>query len=386
MSELVENIDNLTKQELEEKIKEYQNLADRYFNYEQSIKRILNSIYGAFGNEHFYFFNLDIAESITLQGQDAILYTEKMLNTYFNKFWHKDKELHDKLGITVSGEVFKPVVIYIDTDSCYVSFQEAIEKSTWDKGEKEFILALYEHRLKDYINKVMQKYAEAHGTQNFLNFELESVARNAIWLAKKKYIQNIRWTDPDIHFDDLTKVKTKGFDNIQSSTPLFARKKLTDALKIIFAEDNLQMSKMVKFLTEAKKEFKLAPIEDICYNVRMNNYEKYIVDDQKTFEIAFKCPTTCRSAGFHNYLLNNSKFRDRYQVISNGEKIKLYQTTDKMSNVFAFIAGSYPYEFAPPIDYEAQFEKCMIEPLNRVFTAIGMQTLNRNLIYANSLF
>ena len=47
MSELVENIDNLTKQELEEKIKEYQNLADRYFNYEQSIKRILNSIYGS---------------------------------------------------------------------------------------------------------------------------------------------------------------------------------------------------------------------------------------------------------------------------------------------------------------------------------------------------
>jgi len=386
MTELIENIDNLTKEELEEKIKEFQNLGDRYFNYEQSIKRILNSIYGAFGNEHFYFFNLDIAESITLQGQDAILYTEKMLNLYFNNFWHKDSELHEKMGLTVKGEVIKPVVIYIDTDSCYVSFQEAIEKSNWTGSEKEFISKLYDLRLKDYIVKVMAKYAVSFGTENYLNFELESIARNAIWLAKKKYIQNIHWTDPGVTFEDLTKVKVKGFDSIQSSTPLFARKKLTEALKMIFSKDNLQMSEMVKFLGEVKKEFKLAPIEDICFNVRINGYEKYIVDDQKTFEIALKCPVTCRSSGFHNYLLNNSKVRNKYQLISNGEKIKLYQTLHHTSNVFAFIAGAFPYEFAPQFDYEAQFEKCMIDPLNRVFEAIGMQTLNRNLIYANSLF
>jgi DNA polymerase elongation subunit (family B) len=386
MTELIENIDNLTKEELEEKVKEYQNLADRYFNYEQSIKRILNSIYGAFGNEHFYFFNIDIAESITLQGQDAILYTEKMLNIYFNNFWHKDTEIHEKLGLTVKGEVVKPVVIYIDTDSCYVSFQEAIEKSTWSGSEKDFISKLYDLRLKDYIVKVMEKYATSHGTKNFLNFELESIARNAIWLAKKKYIQNIHWADPGIEFEDLTKVKVKGFDSIQSSSPVFARKKLTEALKMIFAKDNLQMSEMVKFLGEARKEFKLAPLEDICFNVKMNGYEKYIVDDQKTFEIGLKCPPTCRASGYHNYLLNNSKFRNKYQLISNGEKIKIYQSTSHVSDIFAFIAGSYPYEFAPEIDYDAQFEKCIIDPLNRVFTVIGMQTLNRNLIYANSLF
>ena len=60
------DIDTLTKAQLEENLKEYQILGDRYFNYEQSVKRILNSIYGAFGNEHFYFFNLNVAESITL--------------------------------------------------------------------------------------------------------------------------------------------------------------------------------------------------------------------------------------------------------------------------------------------------------------------------------
>ena len=112
-----DDLNSLSREELKLKLKEYQLEADRYYNYEQSVKRILNSIYGAFGNEWFYFYNIDIAEAITLQGQDAILYAEKMLNHYFTEFWHKDIELHEKLGVKCHRKVIKPVVIYIDTDS-----------------------------------------------------------------------------------------------------------------------------------------------------------------------------------------------------------------------------------------------------------------------------
>jgi DNA polymerase elongation subunit (family B) len=91
--------------------------AEKYFSYEQSVKLMLNSIYGAFGNPYFYFFNVDIAETITLQGKDAILYTEELINKYFREFWHKDIETHKKMGITVTGKIEKPVGIYIDTDS-----------------------------------------------------------------------------------------------------------------------------------------------------------------------------------------------------------------------------------------------------------------------------
>jgi hypothetical protein len=112
-----EDLKNLSKEELEKLLAEEGELVNRYFNYEQSVKRILNSIYGAFGNEWFYFFNIDIAESITLQGQDVILYAEKMLNKYAKEFWHKDTALHKKMGIEVKGQVQNNVVIYIDTDS-----------------------------------------------------------------------------------------------------------------------------------------------------------------------------------------------------------------------------------------------------------------------------
>lgn len=39
---------------------------------QNAIKLLINSIYGAFGNKWFYFYDPDIAQSITLQGQDLI--------------------------------------------------------------------------------------------------------------------------------------------------------------------------------------------------------------------------------------------------------------------------------------------------------------------------
>ena len=380
------DIENLSKPELEKRLVELEDSANRYYNYEQSVKRILNSIYGAFGNQWFYFFNIDIAESITLQGQDAILYSEKMLNLYFTDFWHKDIETHKKLGITVSGKCIKPVVIYIDTDSCYVSFEEAMEKSDWSGEPKEFIKELHTARLEQYIERGMQKYADAQNAPNFLSFEMESIAHNAIWLAKKKYIQNIVWTDPDLHYDKLSKIKTKGFEIIQSSTPLFARNKLKDALSLFFAQDKPELEPIVNFLKECKREFKLANMEDICMSLKTNNYEKYIVEDYNKLEFLKGCPINVRAAGYHNYLLNNSKYKRKYSLIGNGEKLKMYHCKDAACSVFSFSPGSHPYEFAPEVDYELQFEKCMIDPLNRVISAIGLQTLDRNLIYSSTLF
>jgi DNA polymerase elongation subunit (family B) len=91
--------------------------ASKYFALEQAVKLALNSIYGAFGSQYFYFFNIDIAETITLQGKDAILYSERLLNKYFSEFWHKDFDAHKQMGITVTGRIENPVGIYIDTDS-----------------------------------------------------------------------------------------------------------------------------------------------------------------------------------------------------------------------------------------------------------------------------
>ena len=120
---------------------------------------------------------------------------------------------------------------------------------------------------------------------------------------------------------------------------------------------------------------------------RTNNIEKYIVDDTIEFQIGSKCPPNVKAAGFYNFLMNtNSKYKNKYKMIGNGEKLKLYHCKHNVCDMFAYLPGDHPYEIAPEIDYEIQFEKSVIDPLNRVLKAVGLQTLNRNLIYSTSLF
>ena len=360
--------------------------ASKFYNYEQAVKLMLNSIYGAFGNQWFYFFNVDIAETITLQGKDAILYTEELVNKYFKDFWVGDVETHKALGITVHAKPDKPVGIYIDTDSIYMSFEEVIAGTDWKGDSKDFILKLYKLRLKEFIEKILQKYADANNAENFLSFEMESIAKNAIWLAKKKYMQNIVWKDPDLHYDDLSKISAKGFEIIQSSTPIFARQKLTDLLTYIFSVEKLSMKDLTAILKDIKRQFKLANTDQISFSKKVNNYQKYITNDYDSFEIALRCPIGVRAAGYHNYLLNNSGMKKKYQPLGNGEKLKMYFTTDPVSNVFAYAPGERPYEFAPDVDYDTQFEKTILDPINRVINAMGFKGLNRNLIYTTAIF
>jgi|TARA_B100000767_G_scaffold108159_1_gene103625 DNA polymerase elongation subunit (family B) len=392
-------IDQLSREDAELLVKHYKQLSAKYTAYEQAVKLTLNSIYGAFGNKWFHFFNIDIAESITKQGKDAILYSEAILNKYVNEFWHKDTAVHDKFNIKVKGKIEKPAVIYIDTDSCYVQFQDLYESIIWPDEDKalpidEFILAFYAFRLKDYITATMAKYASIRNTDNFLFFELESLAYNGIWMSKKKYIQNIAWDDKlettDRH-PTLKKVKTIGFDTIQSSTPKFAREKLVEALRILFSCKSSpgpsELEQLVQFMKTSKKEFQLANIDDISFNRRTNNIDKYIVDDQIEFQVGLKCPANVKAAGYYNYLLNNnSKYKNKYKVIGNGEKLKIYNCKTPISEVYAYMPNEHPYEIAPQVDYDTQFEKCMIDPLNRVLVATGLQTLDTNLIYASALF
>ena len=392
-------IDQLSREDAELLVSHYKQLSAKYTAYEQAVKLTLNSIYGAFGNKWFHFFNIDIAESITKQGKNAILYSETILNKYVNEFWHKDTKVHEQFGLTVKGKVEKPAVIYIDTDSCYVQFQDLYETIVWKDEEKalpldEFILAFYAFRLKDYITATMHKYAELRNTDNFLFFELESLAYNGIWMSKKKYIQNIAWDDKlevtDRH-PTLKKVKTIGFDTIQSSTPKFAREKLVEALRILFSCKSSpgpsELEQLVQFMKTSKKEFQLANIDDISFNRRTNNIDKYIVDDQIEFQVGLKCPANVKAAGYYNYLLNNnSKYKNKYKVIGNGEKLKIYNCKTPISEVYAYMPNEHPYEIAPQVDYDTQFEKCMIDPLNRVLVATGLQTLDTNLIYASALF
>lgn len=110
--------ENPTQQEIEAEIDRLTKLANDYNNEQMAIKIFINSIYGACASPFFVAYNPQLAEAITLQGQDIIKFSSKVLNLYFQKYWKNDTELHQHLGITEVGPVINDVAIYGDTDSC----------------------------------------------------------------------------------------------------------------------------------------------------------------------------------------------------------------------------------------------------------------------------
>jgi DNA polymerase elongation subunit (family B) len=389
----MEEIDymSMSLEELEIKLKEYQKKSSDFYNTEQGIKLTLNSIYGATGNQYFALFNPDVAESVTLQGQDIWKFAEKIVNRYFNEMWHLDTELHEKMGVKNVRKLSLDFIIYGDTDSNYINLGAVMDSCEFDYEPFEFVKRLNEFRLKEYIKKCYDIYAQKWGTDNYQDFELESLSYAGIFLGKKKYVLHIAWQDPNKDlFPRLSKIKSTGIELAQGGTAPFAREKLTFLLRHIFEKGkSFDIREFVKILKEIKNEFKIQSPDQISVGTAVNNIEKFIVNDTDKFEVAKGCPMHVRSAGYHNYLLNNSKYKAKYSLIRSSEKIKFYYVkvkNEQENNVFGYLNGSYPYEIAPPVDFDEQFNRVILDPINRFVEAMGYNPLSSNLLLVRALF
>jgi DNA polymerase elongation subunit (family B) len=382
--------ETLSVEEIKAEILRLKKMSDNYKNEEQGVKLTLNSIYGALGNQYFACFNTEVAESVTLQGQDLIKFAEKIINKYFHEHWHLDTELHEKMGVRNVRPISAEMVIYVDTDSNYVNFGNVIASCDFDCTPLDFILKLNDLRLAAYIKNCLDIYAKKWNTNNYQDFELEAISRNAIFLGKKKYIVNLTYEAPGKHFVDLTRIKPTGIEIVQGGTPPFAREKLIFLLKHLFETGRkFDIRTFVKMLREIKSEFKIQKPESISIGVGVNNIEKFILNDTTKFEVAKGCPMHVRASGYHNYILNNSKYKAKYSLIRSTEKIKYYfvaVNNEQDNNVFGYLNGSYPYEYAPPIDFDAQFNRTILDPINRFIEVMGYNPLSPNLLLVSALF
>lgn len=361
-------------------------------NEEQAIKIFINSVYGATASPYFVGYNVKVAEAITLQGQEMIKFVTKIVNRYFNEFWHRDKDLHAIIGLTKVERVKPEVAVYGDTDSCYVTFEDVVKSCDWTKDPRELIFKIYDSRLKEYLDKNFTTFANSAGTENIQNLEMETISYSAIFLKKKKYVLDISWKSGEgngIFYEACAKIKATGVEIVQSSTPVFARVKMKELLKLIFKErGKLNMRKFADLLKREKEAFMLDNIENISMSASVNNYEKGIGEDRKQLVLNDHCPMHVRAAGFHNYLMNNSKWKNKYQLIKSGDKVRYYyaKNDEGGENVFAYLPGNFPIEIAPSVNYDLQFSKCIIDPINRFIAATGLPPLSPELIVKTQLF
>ena len=256
-------------------------------------------------------------------------------------------------------------------------------------SELELIQGLDHFRYGGYFKQCLEDYAASFGVENKEDFELEKISESIINIAKKKYIQHIVHED-GINFDPMTYIFPKGVELVRSSTPLFARDKIVDIVRYLFSNpDTFNIKELLKLVKNLRKEFELADIDDIAMQSSCSNYDAKIIDDKvlplryvNGAHFAVKC------SAYHNYLLNENKsLQNKYEFIKSGTKIKYYVCKDKTVNdMFGYIRGSYPIEIAPEIDYDAQFSKAILSPINSIIEPLGLPEITSRLTIVMDIF
>ncbi len=260
-------------------------------------------------------------------------------------------------------------------------------KWNWD-NELDLIHGLDSFRYGGYFKKCLEEYAGSYGVKNREDFELERISESIINIAKKKYIQHIVYED-GIPYDRLTYIFPKGVELVRSSTPAFAREKIVEIVKYLFAHpDDFNIKDLLKLVKNLRKEFELADIDDISMQSSCSNYETKVLEDKDRLEFVSGAHFAVKSAAYHNYLLNQNKsLQSKYEYIKSGTKIKYYYCKNKKTNdMFAFIRGSYPIEFAPEIDYDEQFMKSILSPINSIIEPLGMPEITKRLSVVLDIF
>jgi DNA polymerase elongation subunit (family B) len=360
---------------------------------QNAIKILINSIYGAFGNKWFYFYNPDIAQSITLQGQDLIKFSIKAVNYYFLEKWHLDRELHEKLGISQYqiNKIDEEAAIYTDTDSIYVQFDSALDSihgADFTKDEAlNICINIDRYRLSSYFDTCFEKYGKIFNTRNRLKFKLENLSENGIWLKKKNYAIRVAYEpNPSYALEPKNKryLIIKGLEPVKGSYPIWARTNLIELTSFIMDRGKrLDIEKdIIPRLTKLKEEAIALHPDELAFNFNIRIYNKYVASEER-LELRKGISIFPRAAAIYNHILIKTGLTEKYPKIREKDKIKFYycnpENNDGGHDVFAYSPGTYPDEIALPMDIDVQFFSLIVEPINRLLTAMKMSSLGPNL-------
>jgi DNA polymerase elongation subunit (family B) len=334
-------------------------------NLEQALKILLNSAYGGVGSAYFRYFDLRMAEAITLSGQMVIKWVARKINEYLNR---------------VCKTTGVEYVFYIDTDSNYINLEPLVETVCAGKSTEykiNFMDTFCEKVMQPLLEKCFEELADyTNAYKQRMYMKRESLADIGVWTASKKYLLNVHNSE-GVKYDPPD-LKITGLQIIQSSTPDVIKPWLKDAAKIIFELDE---TKIHKFVEEAELKFKALSPDVIGKTVGANNIHEW-THPVTLYKKGQGCPYHVRGSILFNHYIKSLGLTDKYEPIKSGDKVKVLYL--KMPNPIKEDLISTPGELPPElglhkyVDYDVQFEKVFLDPLETILKAIKWSSRKTN--------
>jgi DNA polymerase elongation subunit (family B) len=356
--EMIEVQKKIEVEDDKESIKNLKRLETQLHNNQMAVKIRMNAIFGAMGNRYFLYYLNDIAEAITSSGQVVIKKSEKIINEYLN---------------TIMETQDVDYVIYSDTDSLVVHMASLIEnvfgtKDISREKAEDFMDKVCKLKIEPVIQAGYEDLAkQLTAYRNAMHMKREKLCDKLIMVAKKRYIASVM-NNEGVHYA-TPKISVTGVEAVRSSTPEVCRKKMEEAFRVFLTgtEEDAQ-----DFIADFRKEFVELSAIDVAKTSGTDDIEKFM-DNKMGYKKG--CPIHVRGAILYNRFLKEKGFDNKYDSIRSGDKVKfvyLKLPNPLRENIISF-PGYLPKELGLDeyIDYDTQFEKVFLNPLDIVLTAMG---------------
>jgi DNA polymerase elongation subunit (family B) len=295
-----------------------------------TMKILLNSLYGATALPSFRYGSVLLSEGITLTGQRIIQDSGTFINQIAEKTLQTGKEVYEIKTIpTQNYENCIGVVMYEDTDSCYVNAEPLLRKlypnfddmEESDKADKLENMSLeYEQKINEYYNTLAPKAFNVPVEKHRLEMKTECTIRSAFFSGKRRYAQYITKKEGV----PCNEIDVKGLDFKKSNFPPLFREFFENILnKILFGETREKIdSEILNF----KNSLDTMPFIKLAKPTGVKGISKYISSHSTSInifsEFENKAPVGVKAAVRYNDLLKFKKLNNKHTQIVEGDKIK----------------------------------------------------------------
>lgn len=324
-----------------------------------TLKILINTVYGYFGNKFAPIGDADIARSITLTGQAVIKQSNEILRKY----------IKDNNG----GDLTKDPVVYNDTDSSYISIESLLKHKqipfhvdgvVTEQAKQEA------DKIEDYLNIEITKWA-----RNSLNsvdprfvFKREAMSDSGVFLAKKRYVLHVL----DDEGIPCSKFKYTGVEVVRTTMPNSIKPHVKSIIETMLTTKSL--SETNDRFVDVYNRFKSLDIEDYAFVMGVKDYDKYATKCER-FNTVKHMPIHVKASYLYNLLLKEYDIENDYEKISSGDKVRYFYV--KTPNKYGIKSLAYKYyipdqfkqDFQP--DIEMMFEKIVFNSVERFYESVG---------------